>query len=371
MRTLLLTAALAVAATSLSAQDVKPVAEDYSTRQVHLDFHTNGEIEGIGAQFDKKDWQKKLQDSKVESINIFAKGHNGYSYYPTEVGTAHPHLQLDLMGAQIEACHEIGVKCPIYFPVGWSLLDAVNHPEWRILDRDGHPSSYYDTRDVVNDNDPFPYNVWDLLMPEGAYLDVILAQTEELCKNYDVDGFWFDIIPTSSVNFSESSRAEMAAQGIDIDNEADLEKFHVAKIRHFMESCNEIVKRYHPEASIFYNWSTHLNQKYSFTGKLYKYNTSFDLEDLPTTWDGYNQFPMRAKFFSNEGKPITGMSGKFHTSWGEFGGFKYPNAIKYEAAAMVAFGANVNYGDQLHPCGLLDDTTYENIQKTYDYIESI
>jgi hypothetical protein len=95
------------------------------------------------------------------------------------------------------------------------------------------------------------------------------------------------------------------------------------------------------------------------------------LEDLPTTWAGYDVFPLRAKYFSNEGRPMTGMSGKFHTSWGEFGGFKYPNALKYEAASMMAFGANVNFGDQLHPSGQIDPETYNKIGVAYKYVEEI
>jgi len=41
------------------------------------------------------------------------------------------------------------------------------------------------------------------------------------------------------------------------------------------------------------------------------------------------------------GMPLTGMSGKFHTVWGEFDGFKYTDALKYEAASMISFGAIV------------------------------
>ena len=138
-----------------------------------------------------------------------------------------------------------------------------------------------------------------------------------------------------------------------------------------MASCNAIIKKYHPDASIFYNWSTHMNNSNTFKYKLYEYNTSYDLEDLPTTWEGYNEFPLRAKYFSNMGKPVTGMSGKFHTAWGEFGGFKYPNALKYEAASMIAFGANVNFGDQLHPSGIIDSETYKNIGSAFSYVKSI
>jgi hypothetical protein len=65
------------------------------------------------------------------------------------------------------------------------------------------------------------------------------------------------------------------------------------------------------------------------------------------------------------------MSGKFHKAWGEFGGFKHPDAILYEAASMIAFGANANFGDQLHPSGEMDIATYKNIGKAYEYVEKI
>jgi len=65
------------------------------------------------------------------------------------------------------------------------------------------------------------------------------------------------------------------------------------------------------------------------------------------------------------------MSGKFHKSWGEFGGFKSADAIKYEAAAMIANGAACNFGDQLHPSGQMDMSTYHNIGEAYAYVEKI
>ena len=354
----------------LNAQNPDVSSEDFSSRQVHLDFHTSEHLKNIGIKFDKAAWQKSLRNAHVNSINIFAKGHHGYSYYPTKVGTQHPNLKFDLLKAQIEASHEIGIKTPLYFAIGWSVLDAVTHPEWIIKNKNGK-SKKGDMIQSLKDEDPFPNFTWELLMPEGSYLDMILKQTEELCKNYDIDGFWYDIIPNNAVNYNAYSRVGFKDAGIDVNNDLEVEKHHVEKIKFFMSSCNEIIKNHHPDASIFYNWSTHMNNSNTFKYKLYEYNTSYDLEDLPTTWEGYNEFPLRAKYFSNMEKPITGMSGKFHTAWGEFGGYKYPNALKYEAASMIAFGANVNFGDQLHPSGIIDEETYENIGSAFSYVKNI
>ena len=361
---------LTIVTSILKAQNPEVSSEDFSSRQVHLDFHTSEQLENIGEKFDKASWQKALVDAHVSSINIFAKGHHGFSYYPTKVGTQHPNLGFDLLKSQLEASHEIGIKTPFYFAIGWSVLDAVTHPEWVIKNKNGK-SKKGDLIQSLNAEDPYPNFTWELLMPEGGYLEMILKQTEELCKNYELDGFWYDIIPNNAINYNAYSRAGFKKAGIDVDNDLEVEMHHVEKLKFFMASCNAIIKKYHPDASIFYNWSTHMNNSNTFKYKLYEYNTSYDLEDLPTTWEGYNEFPLRAKYFSNMGKPVTGMSGKFHTAWGEFGGFKYPNALKYEAASMIAFGANVNFGDQLHPSGIIDSETYKNIGSAFSYVKSI
>ena len=66
-----------------------------------------------------------------------------------------------------------------------------------------------------------------------------------------------------------------------------------------------------------------------------------------------------------------GMTGKFHFSWGEFGGFKHPNALRYEVALSLALGAKCSVGDQMHPYGFLDDATYELIGIAYAEAEAV
>ena len=52
-----------------------------------------------------------------------------------------------------------------------------------------------------------------------------------------------------------------------------------------------------------------------------------------------------------------GQTGKFHTHWGEVGGYKTPEALIYECAAMLAQGARCLIGDHLHPTGRIDKST--------------
>ena len=87
-------------------------------RQVHLDFHTSEKIENIGAKFDKKRFQEMLKTGHINSITLFSKCHHGWSYHPAKANEMHPNLNFDLLGAQIEAAHEIGVKTPVYLSAG-------------------------------------------------------------------------------------------------------------------------------------------------------------------------------------------------------------------------------------------------------------
>ncbi len=333
-------------------------------RQVHLDFHTSELIPDVGRDFDAAQFQAALQAGRIQAINIFAKCHHGWSYYPTEVGSPHPTLTRDLLGEQIAACHAIGVLAPIYFTVGWSVHDAETHPEWVGRHQDGSAHNINFAPDA-QPTDPRPCFSWQTMCANGGYLELILAQTRELCARYPVDGFWYDIC-FGEVCYCDACRAGMATAGLDANNAADAQTYHVRKWQHFQQATREIILGAHPQALLYHNSGAS-----QYTPQWHDAMTHFDLEDLPTTWGGYDKFPIRARYFANSGKPYTAMSGKFHTAWGEFGGFKDPDAIRYEAACMIAYGAHVNFGDQLHPSGVMDMGTYENLGKGLAYIEEI
>ncbi|MBQ7548537.1 MAG: beta-galactosidase, partial [Clostridia bacterium] len=138
--------------------------EDFRLRQVHLDFHTSPDVPSVGDKFDKAEWQKALKEGHVDSITVFSKCHHGYSYHPSEVNEMHPKLSFDLLGAQLEACREIGVRAPVYISAGYDEKDALEHPEW--LQR---------TRDDQNLNGTFMIPCFHLLCLNTPYLDKLIA----------------------------------------------------------------------------------------------------------------------------------------------------------------------------------------------------
>jgi len=364
---------LLAAMSSFAQLSQRNIFEPLPSRQVHLDFHTSEFIPGIGEKFDKKQWQEALKTGHINQINIFSKCHHSWSYYPTKVGKMHPNLKFDLLGAQIEACHEIGVKCPIYYSVGWSATEAAEHPDWVAREKNGQYQGLLWDFDA-KPTDVKTENAWLWLCPAagGPYHQHIMKQVKEICEKYPVDGFWFDIYHVmDNGDYSTSSIERMKKEGIDMNDHAAVVKSTALAVKEHMKQIRELVAQYHPKATVYFNSATHLVNKGGFVNRLYDMNTQQELEDLPTVWGGYDKLPLEAKYHLQNNNAIVAMSGKFHKSWGEFGGFKNADAIKYEAAAMISYGASCNFGDQLHPSGAMDIETYRNIGKAYEYVEKI
>lgn len=334
---------------------------------VHLDFHTSPDIEGIGSHFNKEEFAKTLKDSHVDLITVFAKCHHGYSYYPTKLGTMHPHLNFDLLQAEIDACHSVGVTAPIYITMGWSKKDADEHPEWNQIDFWTKQPVYFGSKPGDDPNEPIYDCTWTTLCPVGTYKDYLLEITREICENYDVsDGIFYDICFIRDTCVCDACVKGMKEQGLNPENYEDVKKYYREQRIALMKDLTGLVHSYSPNATVFYNGGADMNRP-----EYHPYQTHYELEDLPTAWGGYDLMPPRAKYFERYGKLFLGMTGKFHHSWGEFGGFKNKEALKYELADMASIGASMSVGDHLHPCGKLDESTYNVIGHAFRYIDEI
>ncbi|MFA6816745.1 MAG: alpha-amylase family protein [Lentisphaeria bacterium] len=325
-------------------------------RQIHLDFHTSPDIPDIGADFNKEQWQERLKLAHVNSITCFSSCHHGMSYHPTKVGKMHPNLKFNLLRAQIDACHEIGVQVPIYLTGGVNNYAAETHPEWREINPKGELAAW-----VQSPLEPG----FKKLCFNSPYLDYLCAMLEESAKMFpDADGIFIDIISQGQC-CCEYCMRDMVKEGYDPESEKDRIRFSKRTLLKYYQRATAACRCLNPNLPVFHN-SGNIQEGAS---DILPYFSHLELESLPTGGWGYDHFPMSIAYTRNLGLDVTGMTGKFHTTWGEFGGFKHPNALRYECAAMLANGSKCNIGSQLHPSAEPDLSACELIGKAYKEVE--
>ncbi len=326
-------------------------------RQIHLDFHTSEHCAEVGADFKADAFAQTLVDAHVNSINIFAKCHHGYSYYPTKVGTVHPTLQFDLLGEMIEALHKRGIACPVYYSIMWDELAGREHPEWRIVNKDG----------TLADRPPLSGQWgWATMDVSSGYRDLCFAATEEIMSLYDVDGMWFDIC-FAQPNYASWSKLKMHAAGVNIEDDAQVWDYARKMQTDFFDDMSKLVQQKKASCLIYYNGTIKPDMR-----RVAPYMTHLEVESLPTTsgW-GYLHYPIAARQARTYDLDFIGMNGRFHSSWGDFGGLKTTDQLDYEVGTILAAGGKVCVGDQLHPRGALDPAVYRLIGRTFERVEKL
>jgi hypothetical protein len=330
-------------------------------RQVHLDFHTSPLIPDVGSEFDPDEFARTLEAAHVNSVTLFGKCHHGMSYYPTEVGVVHPALKRDLLGEQIRACQERGIRTPIYISVVWDEHMAHEHPEWLQVTPAGRAG-------VIP---PFTAG-WKWLCMNSPYLDYVQAQTEEIVQGYPADGIFFDIIMMTSPGCTCKYCIDgMRAEGLDPQNEDHLRRYSTAVARRAMDRLSKAVWKHRRGLKVFYNSRLRLarDEESGWRSEL-PYMTHVEIESLPSGQWGYLHYPLYSRYVQTLGAPYLGMTARFHLSWADFGGLKNQAALEYEVFAMLATGASCSIGDQLHPRGALERPAYDLIGRVYESVEA-
>ena len=326
-------------------------------RQIHLDFHTSEHIPDIGRDFDPDEFSDTLKQAHVDSVTCFARCHHGWLYYPSSAfpERVHPHLMRpNLLGEQIEACHKRDIRVPIYITVQWDEFTANEHPEWLALDADGK----------VMGTAPYEAGFYRFLCVNSPYLDFLKAQTRELLETVPVDGLFFDIVQPKD-DSSKWTRAGMEAEGLDPSDQGARVRYGLTMIHEFKRDMTAFVRQFNKECTIFYN-AGHVGPKHRGIVDAY---THLELESLPSGGWGYLHFPVSVRYARNLGIDCLGMTGKFHTSWGDFHSFKNRAALEFECFQMLALNTRCSVGDQLHPHGRICPHTYKSIGSVYESVE--
>jgi hypothetical protein len=326
-------------------------------RHIHLDFHTSELIDDVGSKFDPQEFAQTLKKAHVNSVNVFGRCHHGMLYYDSKKfpERVHPSLKRNLLKEQIESCHALDIRTPIYTTVGWDHFSANQHPEWLLIDETGK---------VIGTEPQKPgfYRELDLSNPQ--YIQFLKDHIAELFESVPVDGLWLDII-RPIYGYNRKHIEAMRKKGLDINNHLHRHKYFTEIIENFKHEMSAHIRGFDKNVNIFYNGG-HIGPDIQNT---IADNTHLELESLPSGGWGYMHFPLTGRYARTQGYDLLGMTGKFHASWGDFHSLKNQAAMEYEVFTMLALNAKCCVGDQLHPRGVLDRATYELIGKVYESVE--
>jgi len=328
-------------------------------RQIHLDFHTAGMADNIGIDFDPNEFAQTLAEAGVDSVTCFARCHHGYLYYPSKLmpDRIHPNLKRpNLLGEQIEACHKLGIRVPIYITVQWDQMLAQEHPEWRVIDQMGK----------FNGTPPYEAGFYRRLCLNTPYVDFLKAHVKEVLEMLPTDGIFWDIVGPMDCSCSKC-KTDMVAKGMDPANKQDRVAFGKDVEANFMHDMTKHIRTLHKDCTIFYN-AGHIGPRHRDLQDAF---THFELESLPSGGWGYMHFPLTAHYVRTLDLPFLGMTGKFHTIWGDFHSYKNQAALEFECFQAVALGGGCSIGDQLPPNGKICKTTYQLIGAVYNQIKAI
>ena len=327
-------------------------------RKIHQDFHNSVHVPKIGAKFNADEWGDRLLAGNVDAIVVFAKDMHGLFYYPSKYGPVHPGLSFDLLGEQVKACRARKIAVYAYYCVTWDHHMANAHKEWLVLKRDG--SNYL----------PQPGQTpgWTALcLAHQDYLKLMDEHAREFVAKYELDGAWFDMAePISSECYCPECKRQLAAAGKD-PNDAEAQRAHKNKL--FLDwhrRMRDLVRATRPGCQVDFN-----DIGLACVSQRAELLDNIDIEALPTGGWGYFYAPAQIRYQRTFGLPVYGMTGRFVTSWADFGGLKLPEQLDVELASIVANAARCDVGDQMPPSGRLDPAVYHVIGKSFGRIKAL
>ena len=252
---------------------------------------------------------------------------------------------------------------PIYITVQWDEHIAREHPEWRVMSATNaskHPSADASTSRQLT-------ATWhSICLSHQGFRDYVLATGQEVARKYTPPGLFFDIVTTFDC-VCPTCVSNMQAAGLDPENPEDRAENDKRTLDAFRNHVSRVLWDEFPEMRIFYN-AGHIHKR---DPERYDSYSHLEIESLPTGGWGWNHFPSNARYAVPKGFDTLGQTGKFHTLWGEFGGFKSAESLDYECAQMAALGTKCLIGDQLHPNGAINADTYARLTPAYARIKAL
>ncbi|MFH0797174.1 MAG: alpha-L-fucosidase, partial [Candidatus Omnitrophota bacterium] len=334
---------------------IKKMTLQFPKRGIHLDFHTMPGIYDVGRDFKAGEFARTLKDTGVEYITVFARCNLGFAYYPTKVGIVHPGLRkkIDLLGEMVSACHKENIRVAAYFNAGLDHEHTIKHREWCKMNKDGQ---VYEMQAMKQERYSHFFRRMCLNTGYGEHL---LGMVQEVVERYPVDGIFLDCF-TLSPCYGGECLDGMKKLGMNPFDEHQAEEFCWTVTNRFREEATTLVKKSRKDAYLYFNGLPYQDQP-----------DHIELEILPTGGWGYDSLPWVIRYARTLKKPLLTMTGRFHESWGDFGGLRPEHSLLFDCYNSLANIGTCMVGDHMHPRGKLEPAVYNLIGKVYSQIKPL
>jgi hypothetical protein len=168
--------------------DPAPPSLENQYRGYIVDHHSPDPPAITYENFDPDQWFRLYEESDLDHLWVFCKGHHGEAYYPTKVGHPHPGLKVDFVGAFRDRLRRKGIAFHAYYCIGFDDWAVLNHPEWALLDENGK------NRRVQPGEASHARGQWHWTCINTPYRQYVFDQLTEIVKGYGPDGFFLDIV---------------------------------------------------------------------------------------------------------------------------------------------------------------------------------
>ncbi len=221
-----------------------------SYRRNLVDMHISDWDEKFLSEFDPETYVDMLTLANVTSAMVYANSCLGHCHWPTKVGHMHKGLRgRDILGKIINLCHQRGIDVIIYYILIYTKCSYEDPSDWRMITSEGKE---------LEEGGRFGSRC-----PNSPYRDFVVAQIEELCKNYQFEGIFFDCTFWTDVCYCPYCRkryaSEVGGKPPMIVNWQDPKwvKFQRKReewLEEFGSLVTSTVKKIQPEVSVEYNW---------------------------------------------------------------------------------------------------------------------
>ncbi|MFW6189256.1 MAG: alpha-L-fucosidase [Planctomycetota bacterium] len=311
----------------------------------HPDFHAPAHV-AVGGELDGREYGRRLSESGADTVVIFAKGHYGFSYYPTEVGTPHPRLQKDMVAEVVNGCHAHDVAVVAYFSTFLDTAAVEQHPDWGARNRERELGAGKYGRVCLNS----PY-VEELLIPQG----------KELLEQYDVDEIFYDTMSRFKPCYCDHCREQFGRpvpDGPEDESWLEYAQWYYGRFKDFFARVSREMHAVRDVPCCF-NWmwcaSEPLSPPEGIDGL------------LGDDQSGGESASLNCRYWAGVGLPFEYMTGRFVAGLGDWSS-RTPTMLRHTAAASIANGGGYWLIDRMLPDGSLQEEAYEAMAAPFQFV---